>query len=55
MENLLDVQVILDVNILKDSKYYIEGITDAFFKEKLIDVLVDGPFILDKKDDLTIK
>ena len=23
MENLLDVQVILDVNILKDSKYYI--------------------------------
>lgn len=33
-----------------DSKYYVKGITEAFFKEKLIDVLVDGPFILDKKD-----
>ena len=34
----------------KNSKYYVEGITDAFFKEKLIDVLVDGPFIEDKKN-----
>lgn len=34
----------------KNSKYYVEGVTDAFFKEKLIDVLVDGPFMLDKKD-----
>jgi len=34
----------------KNSKYYQKGITEVFFKEKLIDVLVDGPFILEQKD-----
>ena len=38
------------IRVSIQKEYYVEGVTDAFFKEKLIDVLVDGPFMLDKKD-----